>query len=166
MKLSIRKVVCCGLVSLIATACGGSVVLGQCCGNNSSGGIVYEGIPISEELSSEDLLREIDDPTKIINLTVVVHDAAVVKVNGEETETKGTLRPYIVRGLTPGKKYKFEIEGLVKTKTGAEYFAKEEVVLTAGESKQVILHVRRRNRTPPPAPAPLIPPAVSPSAAK
>jgi len=123
MKLSITKVVCCGLVSLIAAAVGGGAVMGQCCGNNSSGEIVYEGAPIAQELSSEDLLREVDDPTKIINLTVIVNEAAVVKINGEETETKGTLRPYIVRGLTPGKKYKFEIEGLVKTKTGAEYFA-------------------------------------------
>lgn len=168
MKLSITKLVCCGLVSLIAAAVGGGAVMGQCCGNSSSGEIVYEGAPIAQELSSEDLLREVDDPTKIINLTVIVNEAAVVKINGEETETKGTLRPYIVRGLTPGKKYKFEIEGLVKTKTGAEYFAKEEVVLTAGESKQVVLNVRRRNRTPPPppAPGPVVPPAVSAAAGK
>jgi len=167
MKLSIGKMICCGLVSLAAVATGSNAVMAQCCGNSSTGGgIVYEAAPVSEELSAEDLLREVDDPATIINLTVIIHEAAVVKINGEETETKGTLRPYIARGLTPGKPYKFTIDGLVKTKTGAEYGAKEEVVLKAGESKQVVLHVRRQKRTPPPAPAPVIPPVAAAAAAK
>lgn len=162
MKNSMKNLIWCGLMSLSAVACSGPMVLAQCCGNRPVGDVVYEGVPISEELSPEELLHEIDDPAKVINLTVIVNEKAVVKVNGEETETKGTLRPYIVRGLTPGKSYKFTIEGLVTTKTGAEYFAKEEVVLKAGDNKQVVLHVHRRNRTPP-APTPTAPvaPAVA-----
>jgi uncharacterized protein (TIGR03000 family) len=165
MKRSIQSLIWCGLASIAAVVCSGPIASAQCCGNSASQEIIYEGAPIASEPTAEELLDEIDDPSKIIHLTVIVKDEAVVKINGEETETKGTLRPYIVRGLTPGKSYKFTIEGLVTTKTGAEYFAKEEVVLKAGDNKQVVLQVRRRNRTPPPAPPAGAPPIAAAAAA-
>jgi len=149
---------CSGLVSLAAAVGVGQVASAQCnCGGGSSGGqVLYESIPMEDSMSPEALLREIDDPAKVINLSVVVNDKAIVFINGEPTETKGNLRPYIVRGLEPGKKYRFTIEGLVVTESGAEYFDKKEVVLTAGASEQVVLHVRRRNRILPP-PQPVLP---------
>ena len=121
-----------------------------------NGGVIYESAPMVDVLGPEDLLEEVDDPTKLINLTVIVNEKAIVTINGEPTITMGTVRPYIVRGLKPGKKYKFEIEALVKKQKGDEYGAKETVEISAGESKQVVLKVHRQKRTPPP-PAPLLP---------
>jgi uncharacterized protein (TIGR03000 family) len=123
--------------------------LGQCaCGNSlsQSEGIVYGAISAGDVLGPESQLEEFDDPTKIINLTVVVHDKAIVKINGEPTVTTGTVRPYIVRGLTPGKSYEFKIEGLVRQPKGDVYFATKTIKLSAGKSEQVVLNVRRANR--------------------
>lgn len=125
--------------------------------------MIYEPGALGLEASPEELLREVDNPAEIINLLVVVDEKALITINDEPTYTKGNARPYIVRGLKPGKKYSFEIKALVKSPNGAEYGAKEKVELTAGDSKQVVLHVRRQKRTPPPAPvapvAPVIPAA-------
>ena len=107
-------------------------------------------------MSPDALLYEPDNPAEVIHLTVIVQEKAIVSVNGEPTATMGTVRPYIVRGLEAGKKYKFEVEGVFKTETGAEYAAKESVTVVAGSSQQVVLQLRRRNRPKPPAhqPAP------------
>lgn len=111
------------------------------------------GVPV---LSPEDLLDVVDDPAKIINLTVIVQEKATVIVNGEPTETLGLVRPYIVRNLRVGKQYKFEIEGLFVTEGGAEYYDKETVILIAGEQRQVVLQLHRRKRELPPA-LPVVP---------
>ena len=116
-------------------------------------------------MSPDALLYEPDNPAEIIHLTVIVQDKAIVSVNGEPTDTMGTIRPYIVRGLEAGKKYRFVVEGLFKTETGAEYAAKEMVTVVAGSSQQVVLQLRRRNRTPPP-PVILAVPVAPPVAAK
>ena len=126
-----------------------------------SGMMMGNGMAISPDA----LLDESDDPGKTINLTVVVHDKAIVTINGEPTFTMGTSRPYIVRGLVNGKKYKFVVEGLFKNETGAEYFATETVTIDAGGSQQVVLQLRRRNRPKPPV-APPAPAAPAPVAAK
>jgi uncharacterized protein (TIGR03000 family) len=156
-----------GTLAIVALAGWDRSASAQCaCGGATNGGFeIYESIPGEEMATPEALLREVDDPTRVIYLSVIVNEKAVVSINGEPTETKGNLRPYIVRGLTPGKKYKFTVEGLVKTESGAEYFAKDEVVLSAGESKQVVLQVRRRNRTPPP-PLAVLPAPVAAAAAR
>ena len=129
------------------------------------GGVVYESSlpPISE---ADALLSEIDNPAQLINLTVIVHEKAIVSINGEPTFTMGNTRPYIVRGLQVGKSYKFEIEGVLKNESGAEYAAKETVTLKAGDpTKQVVLQLRRRNRTKPPVPPPTDPKAAQPAPA-
>lgn len=112
------------------------------------------------------LIEGPEDPATLINLTVVVHDQAIVTVNGEETVTKGSVRPYIVRGLQPDKSYKFEIVGVVRQPKGDVYAAKETVTLKAGDSRQVVLKVRRANRAdfPPPEPKPAIAPPAAPPA--
>ncbi len=123
-------------------------------------GLVYESSlpPMSE---ADALLAEVDNPAELINLTVIVHEKAIVLINGEPTFTMGTTRPYIVRGLKVGKTYKFEIEGILKNESGAEYAAKEIVTVKAGEASQpVVLHLRRRNRPKPP----VLPPFVDPRA--
>lgn len=140
-----------------------------------SSGMAYEGGMMVEggaTISPEAWLEEPNDPARNINLTVIVHEKAIVSINGEPTFTMGTLRPYIVRGLENGKKYKFDVEGVFKNETGAEYAAKETITLQAGGSQQVVLHLRRRNRTkppvvpPPPAtPAPAAPAPAAPATA-
>lgn len=118
-------------------------------------------------VSPDALLDETDDPGRTINLSVVVHDKAIVIINGEPTFTKGNYRPYIVRGLVAGKKYKFDVEGIFVNETGAVYAAKETVTIDAGGSQQLVLHLRRRNRPPPPPPGVLVlPPALAPAAVK
>ncbi len=156
-----------GVVSVLAWSSTSSLALGQggcAChrsgaGNGASDGMVYESSlpPMSE---ADALLADVDNPAELINLTVIVQDKAIVSINGEPTFTMGSSRPYIVRGLAPGKNYKFEIEGVLKNETGAEYAAKETVMLKAGESKQVVLHLRRRNRPKPQ----VLPPFVDPRA--
>ncbi len=153
--------ICGGVVSVLAWSSTTSLALGQggcACHRSGSGGdgMVYESSlpPMSD---ADVLLAEIDNPVELINLTVIVQEKAIVSINGEPTFTMGSSRPYIVRGLTPGKNYKFEIEGVLKNETGAEYAAKETVMLKAGESKQVVLHLRRRNRPKPPVLPPLDP---------
>ncbi len=126
-----------------------------------SGMIMGNGMSISPDA----LLDEADDPGKTINLTVVVHDKAIVTINGEPTFTMGTYRPYIVRNLVNGKKYKFVVEGVFVNETGAVYAATETVVIEAGGSQQAVLHLRRRNRPKPPAVL-LVPVAPPPMAAK
>ena len=132
-----------------------------------SSGMYFESMPIEGEMISDDAakLMEIDEPTKIINLAVICHEKAIVSINGEPTVTMGTRRPYIVRELTPGKTYKFEVEAVYKTEQGAEYADKEVVTLKAGESKEVVLHVRRRNRAKPPV-VPTAAPVAGAAAAK
>ena len=102
----------------------------------------------------------------IANLRVIVHDKAIVKVNGEETITMGTARPYIVRGLKAGKSYKFDIVAVLRQPKGDVYVAKQEVILKGGESKEVVLKVKRANRAefePKPNPVVSAPAAVSPA---
>ncbi|MDZ4848955.1 MAG: hypothetical protein SGI77_06655 [Pirellulaceae bacterium] len=124
-----------------------------------SGGMVVE---YNATLDAQSLLVEVDDPAKIVNLMVIVHEKAIVSVNGEPTVTMGTSRPYIVRGLEAGKKYKFEIVGVYQTEALAEYAAKETVTVEAGGTKQVVLHLRRRNRIIPPPVFLLAPPPPAP----
>jgi uncharacterized protein (TIGR03000 family) len=118
-----------------------------------------------QELSPEDLLREIDEPSKVVHLTVIVHDKALVTINGEPTYTKGTVRHYIARKVQPGKTYVFNIEALVKNEQGAEFTATESVSIDAGGNKQVVLKVRRSKRQPVPAQSavPAQPTSVNPS---
>lgn len=115
------------------------------------------------EASAELQLQTIDDPATVINLTVVVQDKAIVTINGEETYTKGTVRPYIVRGLIPGKEYNFVIEGLLKNEAGAHFTATQSVKIKAGSQDQVVLKLSRTNRPKPVLP-PVAPPAVPPVA--
>ncbi len=116
-------------------------------GGGASQGMVYEAA-MSPSKEAEMLLEEIDDPATLINLTVVVQEKAIVKINGEETYTKGTVRPYIVRGLKPGKEYNFVVVGLLKMENGAEYKAEESVKVKAGSQAQVVLKLRRKVREP------------------
>jgi uncharacterized protein (TIGR03000 family) len=156
-----------GLVSAFACSLIATPVNGQgcpCVSNFATDGMIYEssGSPSSE---ADSLLQEIDNPAEMINLTVIVAEKAIVSINGEPTVTMGTSRPYIVRGLKEGKNYKFVVDGLVKNESGAEYAATETVTLKAGESKQVVLHLRRRNRKLIAPPAPVLPAPVAPVAA-
>ena len=160
--------ICGGVVSVLAWNSTASLTLGQdgcaCHRSGMGDGVVYESSlpPLSE---ADALLTEVDNPAQVINLNVIVHEKAIVSINGEPTFTMGTSRPYIVRGLQVGKSYKFEIEGVLKNESGAEYAAKETVTLKAGDpTKQVVLHLRRRIRTKPPVP-PVLPPVVDPKAA-
>ena len=116
-----------------------------------------EGLPPA--MDAEALLDEVDNPAEVAHLTVVVPEAAKVSINGEETFTKGISRTYVARGLKAGKVYTFAVEGLVEHPTGAEFYKKEDVKIKAGESNQVVLHLRRRVRTPKPMVPPLAPPA-------
>lgn len=170
MNMSRLSFVYSGVLSALAWGAVASDTFGQgcACGGNAAQGFVYESA--AGQMSEADaLLQEIDDPSQIFNLTVVVQDKAIVTVNGEPTFTTGSVRNYIVRGLKPGKSYKFVVEGLFKNPTGAEYAAKEEFTIKAGESKQVVLNLRRKNRTPPPPvllvlPPPAVAPALAPAA--
>jgi uncharacterized protein (TIGR03000 family) len=139
-------------VNAQSCGCGGGDGVG------ASQDIVYEAA-MSPDKEAEMLLADIDDPATIINLTVVVQDKAIVKINGEETYTKGTVRPYIVRGLTAGKEYNFVVEGLVKMENGAEYTAQKEVKIKAGSQDRVVLKLRRSVRKP------VVPPVVDPTKA-
>jgi uncharacterized protein (TIGR03000 family) len=137
------------------------------CGNSMQG-VMYESAmgPAEGMPGPEALLETVDNPTEIINLTIVVPEKALIIVNKEPTFTTGTVRNYIVRGLKAGKTYKFEVEGILKNEFGAVYVAKEEVKVAAGASQQVVLHLRRKNRPIlPDAPAipPIAPPAVPPA---
>ena len=131
------------LTSVNAQSCG----CGGGDGGGASQGIVYEAA-MSPSKEAEMLLEEIDDPATLINLTVVVQEKAIVKINGEETYTKGTVRPYIVRGLKPGKEYNFVVVGLLKMENGAEFKAEESVKIKAGSQSQVVLKLRRKVREP------------------
>lgn len=114
------------------------------------------------EPSPEDLLREYDEPSKVIHLTVIVHDKALLSINGEPTYTKGTVRHYIARRVQPGKTYTFNIEALVKNEYGAEFTAAESVSIDAGSSKQVVLKVHRSKRQPVPT-QPVVPSQAAPT---
>ena len=130
----------------------------QSCGcMGASQGMVYEsGMPT--EVSAETLLQTKIDPSTEINLTVVVQDKAIVTINGEETYTKGTVRPYIVRGLQQGKEYNFVIEALLKNEAGAHFTATQNVKIRAGGQEQVVLKLRRTQR--PKVVPPVVPPVV------
>lgn len=166
MKLSLLKIGC-GLLTVSAWGYYANSACAQCaCAAQSvqMGGMLIETNP---EADAESLLIENDDPLKIINLTVVVHDKAIVKINGEPTFTKGVSRPYIVRGLKEGKSYAFEVVGTFTNEHGAVYEAKETVNIKAGDSKQVVLHLRRVKRPPqPPVPVLPVPVAAPASGAK
>ena len=147
-----------GVLSVLAWGAAASDTFAQgcACGGNSAQGASNESA-MSQMSEADMLLNEADNPAEIFNLTVVVPDKAIVAVNGEPTFTTGNVRNYIVRGLKPGKFYNYKIEGLLKNASGAEYAAKEEFTFKAGDSKQIVLNLRRRVRTPPPPPAPLLP---------
>lgn len=165
MNMSRLGFVYSGVLSAFAWGAVASDTFAQCaCGGNGAQGVIYESAAGSMS-ESDALLQETDNPAEIFNLTVVVQDKAIVIVNGEPTFTTGSVRNYIVRGLKPGKSYKFVVEGLFKNPTGAEYAAKEDFTIKAGESKQVVLHLRRKNRTPPPPVLLVLPPPVAPAAA-
>ncbi len=139
------------LLAGIATLSLSSTSRAQCC-NNGSMGIEYGAPMIVGELDPEAELIEPDDPTKMINLTVVAPEKAKVIVNGEETFTKGVVRNYVVRGLKPGKSYKFEIVGEYTNEFKAVYRAKEVVNIPAGSSGRTVLHLHRVKRPEEPKP--------------
>ena len=152
MNMSRFGSVCGGILSALAWSAVSSDTFAQCACNGGNQGMVFESA-MSQTSEADMLLDEPDNPAEIFNLTVVVQDKAIVLVNDEPTATTGTVRNYIVRGLKPGKSYKYKVEGLLKNAAGAEYYAKEEFNFKAGETKQVVLNLRRRVRTPlPPAP--------------
>lgn len=125
------------------------------------GSVVYQSSEIGYEISADALLDDgLEDPMSMANIRVIVHDKAIVKVNGEETITMGTTRPYIVRGLKAGKSYKFDIVAVLKQPKGDVYTAKQEVILKGGESKEVVLKVRRANRAEF-EPKPVVPPVAA-----
>lgn len=131
----------------------------RCACGGSSAGVMVE--PMGGAIGTvglESLLEQADNPAETINFTVVVPDKAIVSFNGEPTFTTGSVRNYVVRGLKPGKTYKFEVTGFLKNEFGAEYFAKQEVKIAAGGTEQVVLQLRRQKRAPPP-PAPFVLPA-------
>ncbi len=167
MNMSRFGFVCSGILSALAWSAVASDTFAQCACNGGGQGISSESA-MSHASEADMLLDEPDNPAEIFNLTVVVQDKAIVTVNGEPTSTTGTVRNYIVRGLKPGKSYKYVVEGLLKNATGAEYYAKDEFNFKAGETKQVVLNLRRRVRTPPPvSPGPALPVvAVPPAPAK
>lgn len=156
----------CGVVlSSLTWTASATTTFAQCACAGSSQGIIYGGAESdSTILGQEALLDNVDNPAEMINFTVVVPEKAIVSFNGEPTFTKGSVRNYVVRGLKPGKTYKFDVTALLVNEFGAEYAAKEEVKVLAGETKQVVLQLRRQKRTPPP-PAPLMPPPVAPAPA-
>ncbi len=124
------------LLAGVATLGLANVGRAQCC-NNGSMGIEYGAPMMIGEIDPAAELIEPDDPAKTINLTVVVAEKALVKVNGEPTFTKGVVRQYVVRGLEPGKKYKFTVEAEYVNEHQAVYKAKKDVTLTAGSSERV-----------------------------
>jgi len=166
MNASLSRFVWSGLVAAGLLGAVSSSANAQGCGCvDATQGLIYEsGMPT--EVSPELLLQVTDEPSQIINLTVVIQDKAIVTINGEETYTKGTVRPYIVRGLTPGKEYSFEVEGLLKNEQGAYFTAKKTVKIKAGSQEQVVLKLSRTNRPKPFAVPPVLPPAPVPAAAK
>lgn len=167
MNVAISRYLLSGLLSLGSTGlaipafaqCG-------CSGGVSHESVVYQSSDVPYELSADALLDDSqEDPMSIANIRVIVHDKAIVKVNGEETITMGTTRPYIVRGLKAGKSYKFDIVAVLKQPKGDVYTAKQEIILKGGESKEVVLKVRRANRAefePKPAPGAVAPAAATP----
>jgi len=135
----------------------------QCACPGSSQAMIYGTVDNgSSILGQEELLDNADKPEEIINFTVIVPEKAIVSFNGEPTFTKGSVRSFVVRGLKAGKTYKFDVTGLLVNEFGAEYAAKEEVKVAAGEVRQVVLQLRRQKRAPLPAPAPAFPPAPAP----
>ncbi len=167
MNMSRFGFVCSGILSALAWSAVASDTFAQCACGGSGQGMAYESA-MSQTSEADMLLDEPDNPAEIFNLTVVVQDKAIVAVNGEPTTTTGTVRNYIVRGLKPSKSYKYTVEGLLKNASGSEYYAKEEFNFKAGETKQVVLNLRRRVRTPPPTapPAPIAPAPIAPAVAK
>ena len=141
------------LLAGVATLGLASTGRAQCC-NNGSMGIEY-GAPmmIGGMVDPGDELLEPDDPSKMINLTIVVPEKALVKVNGEPTFTKGVVRQYVVRGLKPGKKYKFVITAEYVNEHQAVYKAEKPVTLDSGSSERVVLPLHRVARPKPPEPA-------------
>ncbi|MFO1064920.1 MAG: hypothetical protein U0892_13730 [Pirellulales bacterium] len=138
----------------------------QCCGAAAAYGQSPTNLGSLDDpvfMDASALLNETDDPAKVFNLIVVTPEKSVVSINGEETFTKGSVRKYIARGAKPGAKYKLEVVGKFKNEFGAEYEAKETVMIEAGGTQQVVLHLRRVKRTPPPV-IPMMPPAVNPAA--
>lgn len=135
----------------------------QCC-NNGSMGIEY-GAPmiIGEMVDPAAELIEPDDPAKTINLTIVVPEKALVKVNNEPTFTKGVVRQYVIRGLKPGKKYKFVVQAEYVNEHQAVYKAEKTLTLDSGSSERVALPLHRVERPKPPAPG--APPALPAAAA-
>ena len=167
MNVSLTRFVWSGVIAAGLLGAITSNANAQDCGcvDAATQGLIYEsGMPA--EIGLESLLQVIDDPTKVINLTVIIQDKAIVTINGEETYTKGTVRPYIVRGLTQGKEYSFEVEGLLKNEQGAIFTAKQTVKIKAGSQEQVVLKLSRANRPKPPILPPLFPPVAPPVAAK
>ncbi|MCU0720358.1 MAG: hypothetical protein MUC83_11690 [Pirellula sp.] len=137
-----------------------------CSGGVSHESVVYQSSDAAYQIIPESLLDDgQDDPMTVAHITVIVHEKAIVKVNGEETITTGTVRPYIVRNLKPGKTYKFDIRAELTQPKGDFYAADNSdkpLILKGGQSEQVVLKVRRVNRPVAPKPNPAIPtPAVA-----
>lgn len=122
----------------------------SCCNGGSMGMQWGEPAMLAEGVDPAAELIESFDPSKVINLTVVVPEKALVKVNGEPTFTKGTVRQYVVRGVEPGKKYKFVIEAEYVNEFQAVYKATKTLTLDAGGSDRVALPLRRVKRPDPP----------------
>ncbi len=93
-----------------------------------------------------------------IYLTVHVPEKAIIKVNGDPTISVGPTRYFVVKGLEPGRDYKFVIVAETANAAGVPMEETQTVTLKPGTLENVTLKpVKRKKVEPAPVPTPAPP---------
>jgi uncharacterized protein (TIGR03000 family) len=83
------------------------------------------------------LVSNLETSEDAVYLTVAVPDDARVFVNGNATTSTGVVRQFVSRGLKSGKSYRFQLRAEMDAVDGQVLTEEKELVVTAGEQKQV-----------------------------
>jgi uncharacterized protein (TIGR03000 family) len=132
VNVRVWRIVCylCAFLTSLSTNQSASA---QCCGGSAMG-------EYSSELMSPGMIIEGDS----IYLTVILPEAAVLKVNDDPTISLGATRYFVVRGLDPAKIYTFDIVAEALNPAGVALVEKKTLKLKPGANDIVTLKPVKR----------------------
>src|SRR5690606_9693177 len=104
-----------------------------------SSDVYYGASNDTGDSQADGLVSDFDSLTSdgAVYLTLAVPSNAKVFVNDNETNSTGTVRKFVSRGLEAGKQYRFEVRAEIIDASGKLLTEEKSVVVTSGDQEQI-----------------------------